>query len=94
MHNVLFINPPQKHFETSMDFNVYFPIGLLSIAGTIKDICHLEILDCLVTEYEQKKEGRFIIHGMPFEKIKSKIKEFSPKIIGITVPFPHKRKWL
>ncbi len=87
MINVLLINPPQKYFEKSQGFNVYFPIGLLSIAAMVKDICNIKILDCLVTDFQITEENDHLIYGAPFDKIKLRIKEFNPDIVGVTVPF-------
>ena len=57
MVKVLLINPPQKYFGSSKAFNVYFPIGLLSIGSMIKKLCAVKILDCLVTDFEIKRKN-------------------------------------
>jgi len=87
MVRVLLINPPQKYFEQSLGFNVYFPIGLLYIGAMIKDICEVKILDCLITDFKIKKTKNFILYGTPFEKIRTIIRNFNPDIVGVTVPF-------
>ena len=60
---VMLINPPQKYFNQSLGFNVYFPLGLLGIASMVRDICDVKILDCLITEFEIKRSGDFTVFG-------------------------------
>ncbi len=84
---VLLINPPQRFFTESLGFNVYFPLGLLNIAAMIKDICNVRILDCLTTDFQIQKTGKYVIYGTPFEKIKEVIEDFNPSVVGITIPF-------
>ena len=87
MTKVMLINPPCKYYDISQGFNVYFPIGLLSIAAKIRDICTIKIFDCLITDFEIKKTKDFILYGTSFEKIKTAIENFNPDIVGISVPF-------
>lgn len=84
---VMLINPPQKYFGESLGFNVYFPLGLLNIAAMIKDVCNVVIFDCLVKDFEVRKEKGHVIYGTPFHKIKQTVKAFNPDIVGITIPF-------
>lgn len=87
MSKVMLINPPVRIYDSSSEFTAYFPIGLLSIAAFLKNICELKIFDCLITDFEIKKTKDFTLYGTPFEKIKSAIKDFNPDIIGISIPF-------
>ena len=87
MTRVMLINPPVRLYNPSAEFTTYFPIGLLSIAGSIRNIAELKILDCLITDFEIKKERDFTLYGTPPEKIKAAIKSFNPDIIGISIPF-------
>lgn len=87
MLKVMLINPPQTYFEKSGGFSVYFPIGLLSIAAVIRKACNVKIFDCLISDFEVKKEGDMLIYGTPAEKIKNAIEEFGPDVVGITIPF-------
>ena len=84
---VLLINPPQKYFNQSLGFNVYFPLGLLGIASMVRDICAVEILDCLITDFEVKRTGDFTVFGTPLDKVKEYIEKVNPDIVGITTPF-------
>jgi len=84
---VLLINPPQRYFEKSADFDVYFPIGLISIASYIKNICNIKIMDCLIEDFSIKKNKDQYIYGTPSKNIENKIKEFRPNIVGISAPF-------
>ena len=84
---VMLINPPQRYFNQSLGFNVYFPLGLLSIASMVRDICDVKILDCLITDFEVKKTGDFTVFGTPLDKIKENIEKFNPDIVGITTHF-------
>jgi len=85
---VLLINPPQKYsLNQAARFNVFFPIGLLFIAKMIKDICNLQILDCLIKDFAIQETSDYILYGTPFEKIKDIIKCFKPDIVGISNAF-------
>ena len=83
---VLLINPPQEHFDGSSGYNFYIPIGLLSLAGAVRDICSINILDCS-SKNELKKTKESVIYGVSQEEIKERIKKFNPELIGITIPF-------
>jgi magnesium-protoporphyrin IX monomethyl ester (oxidative) cyclase len=87
LKRVLLINPPRTHCAESDDFNVSFPIGLMYIAAMIRDICHVEIFDCIVSDFEIKKENNLTTYGTSFERIKTVIEEKIPHIVGISVPF-------
>lgn len=84
---VMLINPPQKYFNQSLGYNVYFPLGLLGIASMVRDICDVKILDCLITDFEVKRTVDFTVFGTPLDKIKDYIEKFNPDIVGITTPF-------
>ena len=84
---VMLINPPQKYFNQSLGFNVYFPLGLLSVASMVRDMCSVKIFDCLITDFEIKKTEDFTLYGTPFNKVKEAIEDFNPDVVGITIPF-------
>lgn len=84
---VMLINPPQKYFNQSLGFNVYFPLGLLGIASMIRDICDVKIFDCLIEKFEVERKKEFILYGTPLNKVKEAIKKYNPDIVGITTPF-------
>jgi len=83
----MMINPPQRYFGESLGFNVYFPLGILSNAANIRDLCDVRILDCLVEDFEIDAQSNFSLYGTPEEKIRQKIIDFNPDIVGITIPF-------
>jgi hypothetical protein len=84
---VMLINPPRTSFEGSLDFGVHFPIGLLSIAAMIENICEVKVFDSFINNFEVSKTKNITIYGTPFKKIKEEIARFHPNIVGITVPF-------
>ncbi len=86
MMKVLLINPPQTFYIGSKGFGTYFPLGLMYLAAKIRDICYVEIFDCLASDFETRS-GSAIIHGATPEKIKKVISEKKPDIVGISVPF-------
>lgn len=86
MLKVMLINPPQKHYKKSAGFCSYFPLGLLYIASGVKEICNLKILDCLATNFTVVEKDNYIIYGTPFSRIKEMVEDFSPNVVGITVP--------
>lgn len=60
---VMLIRPPQTYFEKSGGFNVYFPIGILSVAAVVKDKCELKFFDCLIEKFRISKRGKRTIYG-------------------------------
>ncbi len=87
MTKVMLINPPRKDYDKSSGFTVYFPIGLLSIAAMIKNICEVKIFDCSITDFEIQQEKDYVLYGTSFKNIKETIKNFNPDIVGISIPF-------
>jgi anaerobic magnesium-protoporphyrin IX monomethyl ester cyclase len=87
MKKVLLINPPQTYYEQSQGFSVYYPLGLLNIAAMVRDICNVEIFDSLIDDFEIAKSDGIVRYGAPWEKIKDKIRDYCPDIVGITIPF-------
>jgi anaerobic magnesium-protoporphyrin IX monomethyl ester cyclase len=84
MIKVLLINPPLTHFTGSIDFDVHLPIGLMYVAASVRDICHVEIFDCLAFDF-QFREADKIVYGAPAQEIRKVIEEKKPDIVGITV---------
>jgi magnesium-protoporphyrin IX monomethyl ester (oxidative) cyclase len=56
------------------------------LGAVVRDICHVEIFDCLTSEVETK-EGNSVTYGASSEDIKKLITEKKPDIVGISVPF-------
>lgn len=86
MLKVLLINPPQTFYDGSIGRSIYFPIGLMYLAAVVRDICHVEIFDCLLSDVETR-EGNVVTYGSSSEEIKKVISEKKPDIVGISVPF-------
>lgn len=86
MVKVLLINPQQTYRKGSTNFSTYFPIGLMHLAAMVKDICHVEIFDCLESDFETR-EDNVVTYGAPPEEIRKVITEKKPDIGGISVPF-------
>lgn len=84
MIKVLLINPPQTGYNGSQGFCTYFPLGLMYVAAMVRDICHVEIFDCLISNFSTRK-GSAIIYGAHPEEIKKVISEKKPDIVGISV---------
>jgi len=83
----MLFNPPQKYYDKSAGFSVHFPLGILSIAASIRDICTVKIFDCLVKDFEINTSENYITYGTPLEKIRNAINEFKPDIVGVSTPF-------
>ena len=86
MLKVLLINPPQTIYDGSIGRSIYFPIGLMFLASAVRDVSHIEILDCL-TSGAEIKEGNAVTYGALQNEIKNIIIEKQPEIVGISVPF-------
>jgi len=86
---ILLINPPQRFYNNSLGFNVYFPLSLLYVAGMIRkysNASNLKIYDSLVDGFEIKKDIDSILYGS-FDKLSKMVSSFEPDVVGITVPF-------
>jgi magnesium-protoporphyrin IX monomethyl ester (oxidative) cyclase len=83
---VLLINPPQTYCRGSADYRAYFPIGLMNIAAMIRDICDIEIFDCLASDFKTRKDDE-VNYGTSPEEIRKVIAEKKPDVVGISVPF-------
>lgn len=90
---VCLINPPQlvpKKWAWGQGANVFQPLGIAYIAAVLeKSGYDVSILDALAPGWKQRKEiqGSKIFAGLGFEEIQSKIKEISPNVAGVTIPF-------
>jgi anaerobic magnesium-protoporphyrin IX monomethyl ester cyclase len=84
MLKVLLINPPQTYCKGSESVNIHFPIGLMYIAAMVRNVCHVEIFDCLASNFQTKKDN-VISYGTPPEKIRKTIEEKKPDVVGISV---------
>jgi len=81
---VLLINPPRTHYEGSIAFDLHFPIGIMNVAAMVRDVCHVEIFDCLASDFETKVKNA-TIYGAPPEEIHKVIEEKKPDVVGISV---------
>lgn len=84
MIKVLLINPPQTRYKGSVLFDIQLPIGLMYVAAMVRDVCHVEIFDCLISDFETIK-GNAITYGAPPEEIRKVIEEKKPDVVGISV---------
>lgn len=84
---VMLINPPQLYYSGSRGFNVYFLLGILSIAAVIESKCNLKIFDCLVENFQISKKGKTTRYGTSLINIEKQIRDFNPDIVGISCPF-------
>ncbi len=93
MERVLLINPPQiyygKAFRASTVGWIGLPLGLLYIAALLETKgCQVKVLDCLVSSQARlKRSHRYILYGIPEEKLVYAIEEYKPQIVGITNQF-------
>ncbi|HSV50235.1 MAG TPA: radical SAM protein [Candidatus Acidoferrales bacterium] len=91
MTKVLLINPPMTFYDGSIGRSVYFPVGLMYLAASIRDLCQVEIFDCLLSDSE-KKDGEAITYGASPAEIRKLICEKKPDVVGISVPFTSQYK--
>ena len=84
MLKVLLINPPQVYCKGSIRINLQFPIGLMYIAAMVRNLCDIEIFDCLASDFETK-ENNLISYGTPPSEIRKTIEEKKPDVVGISV---------
>jgi len=86
--NVILLNPPLFHFSKCGISS--FPLGLAYIASNlIKEGFNVSILDCYLegrTQSIQLDDELYRI-GLSDEEINQRIKEFSPDVVGISIPF-------
>lgn len=84
----LLVNPPQTFFPGSQAVVAGLPLGILYIAAILEgEEYEVEILDTLIADFRPQKVGDVKYYGMPWEKIKERIKQSKTDIVGITNPF-------
>ncbi len=85
---VLLVNPPRKTFRGSETVQVGLPLGLLYLAAVLEQAGYkVEILDTLLDCKHPRHVEDYLVYGMPWHEIESKIKESKPDLVGITNPF-------
>ena len=67
-----------------MQVYLHFPLGLMYIAAMVRNVCHVEIFDCLASNFKTKKDN-LIYYGTPPNEIRKKIEEKKPDVVGISV---------
>jgi len=81
---ILLIRPPAVAFKRRPAPMVSEPLGLMYLASYLKKHGkNVEIIDSFIGN-ERSREGDFHNVGIPFKKLKRKIEEFSPDIVGIS----------
>jgi len=86
MVKVLLINPPQTFYDGTIGRTVYFPLGLMYLGAVVRDICEVQIFDCLTSNHESKN-GKAVTYGASPEEIRKVIENQKPDVVGISVPF-------
>jgi magnesium-protoporphyrin IX monomethyl ester (oxidative) cyclase len=91
---ILLINPPKTQYpqidKASDVIDVGLPLGLLYLAAMIeREGYEVKILDCLISEEAEilKLNNGTIQYGLSWEKIKTKVEQFKPQIVGVTCQF-------
>lgn len=82
---VLLIDPPVTNLRTFIDPSIYIPIGLLYIAGAIRDISEVRILDCSLISSGNKANTQSSFTKQYTQLIRKEVANFKPDIIGITI---------
>lgn len=84
---ILLVDPPTLHVKGSDNPRAYFPLGVLSIAGMLKQERYdVEIYDAKVSGVICKKNN--IIHfGDNWDAIEKKIRDCNPDVVGISSLF-------
>lgn len=67
---------------------VFQPLGLAYVASMLEERYEVHVIDALAEGYGtiQQKDGKSIV-GLEYDQIAERIREISPHIVGITVPF-------
>lgn len=85
MLKVLLINPPLTYCKGSESVRKYLPISLMYLAAMVRNVCHVEIFDCLASDFRTRKDN-LISYGTPPEEIRKIIEVKKPDIVGISAP--------
>jgi len=87
-NRICLINPPYV-IHTSWGIpNVFQPLGLAYLAAVLEKKYEVTILDACIEGWRNLKRvnGKFYM-GLSYEEISSRIREISPQIVGVSVPF-------
>lgn len=85
INKVLLIFPPVV-FSRESPKQIMPPLGISYLAAVLKPHFQVQLLDAAIEGYnfEQRIDKEFLVYGLPILKIKEKIAEFSPDVIGIS----------
>lgn len=85
---ICLINPPQILYQRLGRPFVFQPLGLLYVAAVLEKDYPVEIVDATLEGWRELREidGKYYL-GLPFEKLKQRIENIKPDIVGISVPF-------
>lgn len=85
---ICLINPPNAVPKTRELPKVFQPLGLAYIASVLESRHNVHIIDALAEGYEEirQENGRHFV-GLEYGEISERIREISPHIVGIAVPF-------
>ncbi len=84
MVKVLLINPPRTYYAGSVPFDVHLPLGLMYVAAMVRNICDVEIFDCLVFDVKNRSDNA-IMYGASSKEICKTIREKKPDVVGISI---------
>lgn len=85
---VLLINPPFTSYDKPAEIWVAEPLGLMYLAAFLRERgIQVEIFDAFLGIKSKSSGGGFFKSGLSEGKIKDKITEFKPDIIGVTSMF-------
>lgn len=88
---VLLIRPRQIHWKNE-EKRVAQPLGLLYLAGTLREVGHeVGFVDETVEGYDNEREIKrdLFEYGLSDSELENKIKEFSPNVVGIESNFTY-----
>lgn len=85
---IVLINPPQYFHARSLHAVEQLPLGLLSIAGTLKEAgVPVSVIDALREGNRLTHEGKRLRYGLSWDEIGRRIRALGPAIVGISNPY-------
>lgn len=84
IRRLLLVYPPDRALKGFFRANVP-PLGAMSLAAYVRDICEVAVLDAKCEGYDRTwEDGAFDVYGLTMDEIEQRIRDYAPDAVGIT----------
>lgn len=89
IRKVLLVRPPATIVKSLEPKNLAVPLGLAYLGAVLEDSYEVKILDAMAEGFEEEVplDDGILRYGLSFDKIRNKIREFVPDVVGVSCLF-------